>query len=84
MNVLYLIKAHDHMFPGRPDVYYYGLGSSTKSEKTVHRFGVDVKQAFVVEATTEACAKLTAEIIAKGITSPSIKPWVVRLSKGIV
>ncbi len=80
MSYAYLIKGYDHMFPGRPNFYYYGRGpSQSQPGKIANLFGGDIDKAFIVEASSDWCAKMVAEIIANGLTTPSIKTWAVQL-----
>lgn len=73
----YVVKGRDEMFPGRPNLYFYGWGASQKTpNRTVAQFGYEVEKALVVEASTKECAKMVADILANGVRSPSIKTWV--------
>ena len=79
-KVTYVIKAHDNMFPGKPDLYYYGMGPSSRyAKKTAFFFGPDNKLAFIIEASTDTCAKIVAENIAKAVTTPSMQSRAVRV-----
>lgn len=79
-QVAFVIKGYDHMFPGRPNFYYYGQGpSQSQPGKTANLFGGDINRAFVVEAGSEWCAEMVANIIAQGVATPSIKTWTVKL-----
>ncbi len=76
----FVIKGYDNMFPGRPNFYYYGRGpSQSQPGKMANLFGGDINQAFTVEAGSEWCAELVANAVAKGLATPSIKTWAVKL-----
>jgi hypothetical protein len=61
----YAVKAHDPMFPGKPDVYLYGCGPSvTQPGKNAVLFGKEKKQSMLIEGNSQHWAKVVAESVA--------------------
>lgn len=62
----YLIKAHDKMYPGRPNVYFYGWDSAEETSiSTIDDavWGERQSKALKISAHSQETAKILAEIL---------------------
>ena len=61
----YVVKAHDPMFPGKPDTYLYGCGpSASQPGKMAVFFGEERQQAMLIEGTSQHWTKVVAKSVA--------------------
>lgn len=61
----YVVKAHDPMFPGKPDIYLYGCGpSASQPGKKAVFFGEERQQAMLIEGISQHWTKTVAESVA--------------------
>lgn len=61
----YVVRAHDPMFPGKPDMYLYGYGDSvTQDNKKAVFFGEEKRQAMRIEGSTQEWTRIVAEGVA--------------------
>lgn len=62
----YVVKAHDPMFPGKPDTYLYGCGpSASQPGKRAVFFGEERQQAMLIEGTSQHWTKVVAKSVAQ-------------------
>lgn len=61
----YVVRAHDPMFPGKPDIYLYGCGPSVKQpNKQAVFFGEERGQAMRIEGSNQEWTRVVAEGVA--------------------
>lgn len=82
MTFAYVIKVRDETSLTRPNLYFHGWGERRWTERGMiapAQFSHHFDKAFVVEASTLACAKMVADILAKQVSTPSWRAWVARI-----
>lgn len=80
---IFLVKAHDRMFPGKPDVYFYGLFYSRNKRRNVARFGPDAIDALTISGASRDWTKFVAQGIAK-LYSRGIDTYVVEVTPKVM
>lgn len=73
---VFIIEAYDPMFPGKPNIYFYGLFYSAKKRRNVARFGPDAESALTISGQSKDWAMFVAEGVAQ-LYRRGIDTWVV-------